>query len=381
MLLPSSDQRRLFNDIVDFAKTDINPNATDRNRNRQFSRELWALCGGRLGLQGLPAPVEYGGHAATIGTTAYAMEALGYACDDSGFAFAIGAHLLACVVPILHHGSKAQKDRYLTALCTGTLIGCNAMTEAEGGSDIFAIRTTAAPVDGGYVINGSKSFVTNAPEAGIAIVYARSNPTKGFVGGLSAFIVDASLLSNCSRLDQEPLKTCSVGAFALDNVPVSHDDCLGGEGNGAGVFNHCMTWERVCLAAMHVGRMRRILEDTISFTKGRKTAEGSLSRFQSVTNRIANMKVKTEAAAALTYRAAAKMDMKRVATLEAAEAKLFTSEAFVAVATDAMQILSSTAMLADSKIGDSLTHALASTNYSGTNDIQRNIISKWLLCE
>ncbi len=381
MLSPSSDQRQLFADIVDFAKVNINPNVLERRRNKQFSRELWEECGRHLGLQGLPAPVEYGGRGANASTTAFAMEALGYACEDSGLSFAIGAHLLACVVPILHHGSDAQQDKYLRDLSTGALVGCNAMTEVEGGSDIFAIRTTARPTDDGYIINGAKSFITNASEADVSIIYARSDPAKGFIGGLSAFMVDAALLSDRTRIDQKPLETCSIGAFSLDNILVRREECLGGEGNGATVFNHCMAWERVGLSAMHVGRMRRILEYTVAFAKGRKTSEGSITRFQSVTNKIANMKVKTEAAAALTYRAAAKLDANRIATIEAAEAKLFTSDAFVAVSIDAIEILSSTAMLTDSPINDCLMHALASMNYSGTNDIQRNIISKWLLCE
>lgn len=381
MLSQTSDQRQIVADIVAFAKGDINPNALERRRNRQFSRPLWEECGRRLGLQGLPVPEKFGGKGVTASTTAIALEALGYACEDSGFSFAIGAHLLACVVPILHHGSPAQQNIYLRALSTGALVGCNAMTEAEGGSDILAIRTTAVAVEDGYIINGAKFFITNAPVADMAIIYARSNPAKGFIGGLSAFIVDASLLSDRIRIEQQSLETCAVGAFSLDNIFVRREACLGGEGNGATVFNHSMAWERIGLSAMHVGRMRHILDVAIAFAKQRKTSDGSIAKFQSVRNKIANMKIKIEAASALTYRAAAKMDMKKIASLEASEAKVFTSEAFIDISVDAIQILSSTALFPDSPINDCLDHAISSTNYSGTNDVQRNIISKWLFCD
>ena len=160
----TEEQRSLRQSVVEFARRELNEDVVQRDKMATFSREAWTKCAD-LGLLGLPVPKEYGGVGADALTTVLALEALGYACTDNGLVFSLNAQMWACETPIVHFGSDEQKRRYLPGLCDGSLVAAHGMSEPGSGSDAFGLATTAERTDGGYVLNGTKTFVTNAPEA------------------------------------------------------------------------------------------------------------------------------------------------------------------------------------------------------------------------
>src|SRR5262245_26071467 len=162
----TSEQKALRSRIVAFSRERLNSGVIERDRAAEFSAALWKECA-QAGITGLPAPPEHGGSGADCVTTALACEALGYGCHDGGLAFSVFAHMLACVAPIARFGTEEQKRRWLPGLCNGSLIGANAMTEPEAGSDAYGMMTTAIADGEGYRVSGRKSFCTNAPVAGL----------------------------------------------------------------------------------------------------------------------------------------------------------------------------------------------------------------------
>src|SRR3990172_3003527 len=175
----TEDQRLLRDNIARFAQRELNGGVLERDREQVFPHELWLKCG-EMGLQGLPVPEEFGGAGADPLSTAIALEALGYGCEDGGLVFSICAHLLACVVPIWKHGSEEQKRGLLPRLCSGRMIAVNGLTEPESGSDAFSMKTRAEPDGDGFVISGAKTFSSNGAIADLAVVYATTNRDKGF---------------------------------------------------------------------------------------------------------------------------------------------------------------------------------------------------------
>jgi alkylation response protein AidB-like acyl-CoA dehydrogenase len=174
----NEEQRVLRDEVVRFARAELSPGAGARDRDHEFSRELWGKCA-QMGLTGLVAPAEYGGGGADALTTAIALEALGYGCEDGGLVFSVCAHLLACVVPLVKFSSEAQKERYLPGICDGSIIAVNAMSEPNSGSDAFSLHTRAVADGDGFRINGSKTFSTNGPVADVALTFAMRDPATG----------------------------------------------------------------------------------------------------------------------------------------------------------------------------------------------------------
>src|SRR5437773_37088 len=184
----TDEQQALRDNIIRFAHDVLNDGAAQRDREQRFPLELWRKCG-ELGIQGLPVPEQYGGSGLDPLSCAIALEALGYGCHDGGLVFSLCAHLLSCVVPLWHFGSEDQKRRYLPGLCSGTAVGVHAMTEPDSGSDAFALRTKAERDGNGFRITGRKIFASNAPVADLIVVYASTDASKGFYGGITGFLV------------------------------------------------------------------------------------------------------------------------------------------------------------------------------------------------
>jgi alkylation response protein AidB-like acyl-CoA dehydrogenase len=373
------EQDHLRKEIVAFARATLNNGVRERDRDQTFSRELWAECG-HMGLPGLPVPEEYGGAALDPLSCAIALEALGYGCTDQGLVFSLCAHIMSSVVSISKFGSEAQKRRYLPGLSDGRLVGVNAMTEAGSGSDPFAMRTRATRDGNGWRIDGSKTFISNGPEAQVVVVFALTDPERRFHGGVSAFVLDRETpgVSVGRKIEKMGLRTSPLSELSFDGVPAGDESVLGGVGGGAGVFAHSMDWERVCLFAAHVGQMQRLIEHAVDYARTRQAGGRPIGKHQGVSHKIADMKVRLEAARLLIYRAAAKLEKARDVSLDAAVAKLFVSEALVQTATDTMQIFGGYGYTTEYDIERAVRDAFGAKIYSGTSEVQRNIIAAWL---
>ena len=365
--------------ILRFARDELSPGARERDRAGEFDRGLFQKCGA-MGLTGLPIPETYGGTGLNALSTAAALEAFGYGCEDGGLVFSVCAHLLACAVPLWKHGTEAQKERYLRGMAVGEILAVNAMTEPDTGSDAFAMRTRATPEKDGFVINGTKTFSTNGPVADLALVYAVTDSEKGFHGGITAFLVPANTpgFSAGQRFEKLGLRTSPIGELVFDDVYVPQEAVLGKVGSAASVFTESMDWERACLVAAHVGSMQRLLETAISYARTRKQFGQTIGKYQAVSHRIADMRIHVEAAQLLTYKAAMQLDTSRTAGLYASMAKTFVSEALVKCALDTVQILGGYGYMVEYDVERILRDAVGSTIYSGTNEMQRNVISRWL---
>lgn len=375
----SEDQRQLCDQIVRFAQNELTPGAEGRDARHEFPHDLWLKCG-EMGLQGLPVPQDYGGAGFDTLTTVMALEALGYGCEDAGLVFSICAHMLACVVPIWLHGSAEQKERYLPDLCSGRRIAVNAMTESEGGSDAFNMRTRATPDGDGFVIRGAKVFGSNAPVADLAVVYAATDSKKGFMGGVTGFLVEHGTtgFSRGQSFKKMGLRTSPIGELVFDDVRVDETAILGRVGGGGPIFAQSMDWERICLVAAHVGHMRRLLERVVDYARTRKSFGKRLGEYQAVSHKIADMKVRLEASRLLVYHAASKLGEGRGAGLDAAVTKLFVSEAVVETAQEALHLFGGNGYMVDYGLERSLRDVIAAPIYSGTSEMQRNIIASWL---
>jgi alkylation response protein AidB-like acyl-CoA dehydrogenase len=375
----SDDQQTLRKEIIRFAQNELNDAVGERDRNQEFSHALWLKCG-QMGFQGLPVDEEFGGGGMDPLTTAIALEALGYGCRDSGLVFSICAHLLACVIPIWKFGTDEQKKRFLPGLCNGKIIAVNAMSEPGSGSDAFSMRTSAVKDGEGYRITGTKTFSSNGPVADLALVFALTDPAKGYHGGVTAFLVEKSTPGYRvgQKFEKMGLRTSLMGELVFENVFVPPEAVLGGAGGGSTIFTHSMDWERTCLFATHVGTMERLLETSIEYARTRSQFGQAIGKFQAISHKIVDMKVQLEAARLLVYRAAWLLDKRRSASMDASMAKLFVSEALVRTALDTVQIFGGYGYMTEYEVERALRDAVGSTLYSGTSEMQRNIISRWL---
>src|SRR5687767_11669806 len=325
--------------ISRFAATELQYGESRTVPEGSFPVEKWRKCG-EMRLQGLPVPESLGGAGLDPLSTAIALEALGYGCRDGGLVFAVCAHLLSCVIPIWKFGNDEQKKRYLPGLCDGTIIGVHAMTEPGSGSDAFAMATRATPKDGGFLINGTKTFISNGPIADVVVVFAVTNPEKGYYGGITAFLVDKGTpgFQPSQQYHKMGLRTAPLGELVFEDCFVRNDAILGAVGSGSGIFTHAMDWERTCLFASHVGAIERLLDTSIKYASSRKQFGQSIGKFQGISHPIADMKVRLEAARLLIYKAASRLDRTKIVSLDASIAKLFVSESLLKVALDTVQI-------------------------------------------
>jgi alkylation response protein AidB-like acyl-CoA dehydrogenase len=370
----TEDQRAIRRSVVKFAEESLNADLAERDRSGIFRRDLWSLCG-KSGLTGLPVPDAYGGRGLDTVGVFNALEGLGYGCRDNGLVFSIHAHLWGCVTPVLLFGSEAQKSRHLPGLCDGRTVGAIAMAEPGAGSDAFSLTTRAESKGGDYVLNGSKTLITNAPEADLYVVFARLEP-----GGVSAFLVEKNNpgLAPGKRLEKMGLRSSPLGELVLRDCRVPGENLLGKGGDGPVIFTTAMEYERCGIPASHVGTMERILERCVAFAKKRKQFGRAIGEFQAVSHRIADMKIRLESARGLVYRAAWLKSRGKQAVMEASITKAHVSECYVQTCLDAIQIHGGRGYLEENELERELRDAIPSRIYSGTVEIQKAIISKWL---
>ena len=372
----SEDQLALRRSIVEFAQRELGEGILADDRAGTLSRAKWRKCA-EMGIHGLAVPEAYGGTGHDVLTTVLALEALGYGCPDAGLLFAIGAQMWAVQAPILRFGSEAQRQQYLPKLLSGEIIGAHAITEPGSGSDTFAMTATAEKRGDEYVLNGSKTFATNAPVADLFVVFATTSPKRGFMG-VTAFLIDKGTpgLTTGKAIDKMGIRTSPMGEVFLSDCVVPASARLGREGNGGTIFTHSMGWERTCILAGAVGAMERQLETCIAYAAQREQFGKPIGKYQSVSNKIVQMKVRFETSRLLLYRAAWLRANGEDATAEVAMAKLCISEAHVASSLDAIQIHGGYGYATETGIERDLRDALGSRIYSGTSEIQHEIIAR-----
>jgi alkylation response protein AidB-like acyl-CoA dehydrogenase len=374
----SDEQERYRDSVIQFAQRHLNDEIIRRDSEGEFSMEAWNKCAS-FGVQGLPVPEEYGGSAADPLTIVLAMESLGYGCEDNGLLFSLNAHMWSCEVPVLRFGTDEQKRRYLPALCDGSLIGVQAMTEPNSGSDAFSLATTAERDGDEYVLNGSKMFITNAPIAGLFVVFASTDLRQRF-GGISAFLVerDCPGMEIGQPLEKMGLRTSPMSEIAFIDCRVRAEQMLGSPGAGMAIFNGSMDWERSFILASVVGTMQRQLENCIVYARERKQFGQPIGHFQSVSNKIVDMKVRLESARLLMQHLAWSRASGKTTSLESALVKLNVSECFLASSLDSVQIHGGYGYMTESGIERHVRDAIASRIYSGTSEVQRSIVARKL---
>jgi alkylation response protein AidB-like acyl-CoA dehydrogenase len=371
-------QLELQKAAIEFARTALGGSRVKADRDEVFDRAGWRACA-EFGVLGMPIPPDYGGSGLGLSALLAVMEGLGYGTRDQGLLFSINAHLWTNSIPILIYGTEEQKRRYLPGLCDGTLIGANGASEPDAGSDVFAMRTHAIREGDCYVLTGTKTFVSNATVADVVVAYATLD-TKLGATGVTAFIVDGGTpgMTVSRAMDKMGLRTSPMGELVFDGCRVPATNRLGREGRGALVFESSMEWERGCILATCLGVMRRQLEACIAHARTRKQFGRAIGKFQSIANKIVDMKIRLDTCRPLVYRIGSLKDQNRAAMQEAAIAKVYVSECFVKSSLDAIQVFGGYGYMTEQEIERDLRDAVGSTIYSGTNEIQRNLIASSL---
>ena len=374
----TTEQRELRDATAEFARRSLTDDLRGRDRRSEFSREFWNRCA-EFGIQGLPIPEAYGGRGFDTLTTVLAMEALGEECRDNGLLFGINAQMWSVEMPILRFGTERQKERYLRPMCDGAMIGAHAMSEPSAGSDAFSLRTIARRRGECYVLNGSKTFVSNAPVADFFIVFASLDLAQGALG-LTAFVVDRSTpgLRVSQPIHKMGLTTSPMAELFFEDCEVPVESRLGREGRGASIFNDSMEWERGCILAGFLGSMKRQLDTCVRYARERRQFDKPIGEFQSVSNRLVQMRLRLDTSRLLVYRAAWAKQQAGSASTEAALAKLYVSEAMLQSALDAVQIHGGYGFTTEYEVERDVRDAVGGRLYSGTSDIQAAIIARSL---
>jgi alkylation response protein AidB-like acyl-CoA dehydrogenase len=372
----TDEQEGLYHTILHEAQEKLNDE--DLHHGSFWTRSQWEQCG-KLGLLSLCIPQQYQGGGLGALDTAHAIEAFGCGCKDMGLIFSAAAHLFAATMPIAEYGSKEAKMVFVPDLCSGKLIGANAITEKEAGSDVFALKTSAIWDGESYILTGTKSFVSNGPVADLFVVYALTNASHGYLG-ITAFVIERNTpgLGIGEPLRKIGLTSTPASQITLEQCRVPLSNRLGKEGQGAQIFKWSMQWERTCLFASYLGQMERQLDMSVKYATTRRQFGKTLGKNQAIAHRIADMKLRLEAARLLLYLACWRFDQNTATLLDISLAKLAVSEAAVQSGLDAIRIHGSAGVDSEMGIEVMLRDAIPGVIFSGTSEIQRNIIASAL---
>jgi alkylation response protein AidB-like acyl-CoA dehydrogenase len=370
------EQERIRGETFAFAKKWFSGEAHREDRESIFNREGWMRIADFGLLKGF-VPCEYGGQGWDTVTRVAALEAFGRGCRDNGLSLGLSSLVWTILPPLLSLGSEEQKRRYLPGLISGASLAADGVTEEGAGSDAMAMRTRAERRPGGYVVNGEKRYVGLAPLADLILVYAKTDPEAG-AWGLSAFLVESGLagVERSGNEEKMGLRTLPMGTVTFRDCLIPETARLGEEGVGLSLFNESMEWERSFILATQVGVMAHQLERCIEYARSRHQFGKPIGVNQSVTNRIADMRVRLETCRLLLYKAAWLKDQGESAALEASMTKLSISEAFVASSLDAVRIHGAKGYVSAYEVERDLRDATGGLIYAGTSDVQRNLIAR-----
>lgn len=372
----AAEQAALRARVIRFARERLGAKAAEHDRDETFDVDGWQACA-EFGVLGWPVPHEYGGSGYDPLTTIIACEALGYGCVDNGLVFAIENHMWACVIYLLRHGSPEQQARFLPGLTDGSVIGAHALTEPDTGSDVLALRATARRAGDVFLLSGTKCFISNAPCAGLFVVFARTAPDGPAQRALSAFLVprDVPGLSVRRTISKAGLRGTPMGEIEFDDCPVPAANLLGGEGTGYQIFTSTIEWERGFMAASQIGRLGRLLDASVDYAGERRQFDRPIGAFQAVSHRLADMRVRLELARLMLHKFGWLKQQGRMALLESAMLKLFVSESLLESALSAVRVHGARGYVADLPVERELRDAVGCAVYGGTSDIQRNVIA------
>jgi alkylation response protein AidB-like acyl-CoA dehydrogenase len=330
------------------------------------------------GVLGMTMPPSVGGQGLPLSSLIASLEGLAYGGGDAGILFAISAQIWSVQYSILKFGTAAQKSRLLSPMICGKLRGAHAATEPEAGSDIFGMQAAASPCPGGYRLRGAKRYVTSAPVADLAVVFASTDAGRG-PWGLTAFLVDLSArgVSRSPNIPKMGLEAAQFGEIQFEDVFVPDEHRLGVEGAGATIFSSALNLERAFIMAPALGLMRRELELSVAHANTRRQNSRTIGNYQSVSNRIADMTVRFELSRLLIYHAARMSDSGKLMKYYSPLVKLAVSEFYVASSLDAIRNKGAAGYLLNDPSSVGVRDALGSLFYSGTTDILRNLIASY----
>lgn len=362
-----------------FAQTEIAPKAQDIDKTNQFPKALWPKMG-ELGLLGVTIPEQYGGSGLGYLEHVIIMEEISRASASVGLSY--GAHSNLCMNQIFRHGTEAQKKQYLPKLSSGETIGALAMSESNAGSDVMSMRLRSEKKGNHFILNGSKMWITNGPDAQVFIVYAKTDPSKKS-HGITAFIVESSFkgFSTAQKLDKLGMRGSNTCELVFQDCEVPVENVLGKVDDGASILMSGLNYERVILAAGPVGIMQACLDTVLPYVRDRKQFGKPIGEFQFIQGKIADMYATLMACRAYLYQTAKACDNNVIRNQDAAAVILYTSEHATRIALDAIQCLGGNGYINEFPTGRFLRDAKLYEIGAGTSEIRRMLIGRELFKE
>lgn len=373
------DIAQLRESVSRFASTEIAPRAAEIDHTNKFPSDLWPKLGA-LGVMGITVPEEYGGTGMGYLAHIVAMEEISRASASVGLSY--GAHSNLCVNQLKINGNEEQKKKYLPKLVNGTHIGALAMSEAGSGSDVVSMRLKAEKKGDHYVLNGTKFWITNAPEADVVVVYAKTDPAAGSKG-ITAFIVEKSYkgFSCAQKLDKLGMRGSDTGELVFDNCEVPEENVLGTVGKGVRVLMSGLDYERAVLAAGPLGIMQACMDIVVPYVHERKQFGQAIGEFQLMQGKLADMYVQLSASQAYVYAVGQACDRGQVTRKDAAGAILYAAENATQMALQAIQTLGGNGYINEYPTGRLLRDAKLYEIGAGTSEIRRMLIGRELFDE
>jgi alkylation response protein AidB-like acyl-CoA dehydrogenase len=375
----TEEQRIFIKTVYNYGLKHVVPFCEQADARAEFSHDAWRKLG-EFGLLGLHYPARYGGSDADVLTAILASEALGEAGVDGGLMLSLGAHTFLCGDTILQNGTEEQKQRYLPRLASGEWIGCMGLTEPGAGSDAASVATTAERRGDTWVLNGTKMFITNAPVAQVAVIFAVTDKEAGHFG-ISAFVVDTDTpgFSAGKKLNKLGVRASATSEVVLDEVVIPESNLLGQVGEGFLIALGALEWDRSALLAPMVGAFQKALNDCARYSLERRQFGRAIADFQAVQHKLADLRVFVEAARLLVYRIAWNKDQGRPLNhLEAAVAKLFMGDWGMPMASEAVQIHGGYGYMHEFPVERLFRDVKLAQIGGGTSEIQRMIIARML---
>jgi isovaleryl-CoA dehydrogenase len=365
--------------VVSFASREIAPRAAEIDRSNEFPRDLWPRLG-KLGLLGITVEEEYGGSALGYLAHIVAMEEVSRASASVGLSY--GAHSNLCVNQLRRNGSAAQKQRYLPKLISGEHVGALAMSETGAGSDVVGMRLKADKRGDCYMLNGTKMWITNGPDADVLVVYAKTDPAAD-ARGITAFVIEKQFkgFSTAQKLDKLGMRGSNTCELVFNDCEVPSDNVLGAAGKGVEVLMSGLDYERAVLAAGPLGIMQACLDTVIPYLHQRKQFGQPIGEFQLMQGKLADMYVTLNACRAYVYAVGRACDRGTVTRKDAAGAILYAAEKATGMALEAIQCLGGMGYINDSPTGRLLRDAKLYEIGAGTSEIRRWLIGRELFDE